>query len=81
MAAVGSLELIGDLVDPGLRAVVVLARRSGYADRAHDVVADLDRKPAAKREDARVFLEPADAGSPSMRLTKSADGWRNVRAV
>src|SRR5205807_1841584 len=41
-----SLELVGDLVDAGLRADLVLlaAGRAGDADRADDLLADLDRQ-------------------------------------
>ena len=44
------LELIGDFVDAGLRAHVVLAGRARDADRAHDLVAGLDRQAATQRE-------------------------------
>jgi hypothetical protein len=38
-----SLQLIGNLVDAGLRAIVVLARRPRDADRADDFVTHFDR--------------------------------------
>ena len=38
-----SLQLIGNLVDAGLRTVVVLARRPRDADRADDFVTHFDR--------------------------------------
>jgi len=37
-----SLQLIGNLVDAGLRAIVVLARRPRDADRADDFVTHFD---------------------------------------
>src|SRR5690349_1946233 len=61
-------QLIGDLVEPGLGAglVLVAAGRARYADRADNVIADLDRQPAGgcadvaepQRETGRVFLLP-----------------------
>jgi hypothetical protein len=47
-------ELVGDLLDAGLRARLVLlaARRTGDADRADDVVTGLDRQCALGRDDA-----------------------------
>src|SRR5437868_8137337 len=61
-------QLVGDLVEPGLGAglVLVAAGRARYADRADNVIADLDRQPAGgsaditepQRETGRVFLLP-----------------------
>src|SRR5437762_3300527 len=61
-------QLVGDLVEPGLGAglVLVAAGRARHADRADDVIADLDRQPAGgsadiaepQRETGRVFLLP-----------------------
>src|SRR5215467_5425301 len=51
------LQLVGDLVDARLGAFVILAWRTGHADRADHVVADLDRQTAGKRNHARIFLE------------------------
>src|SRR5712675_2479369 len=61
-------ELVGDLVEPGLGAglILVAAGRTRHADRADDVLADLDRQPAGgsadiaepQRETGRVFLLP-----------------------
>jgi hypothetical protein len=47
-------ELVGDLVDAGLgaRLVLLAARRTGDADRNDDVVAGLDRQCALGRDDA-----------------------------
>jgi hypothetical protein len=44
MKLIGSPELGRHLVDACLGAVVVLARRPGYADRTDHVVADLNRQ-------------------------------------
>jgi hypothetical protein len=38
----GSLKLGGHLVDAGLGAVVVLARRPGHANRTNHIIADLN---------------------------------------
>ncbi len=45
----GSLQLIGNLVDASLRADIVLAGRTGNANRADHLVADLNRQAAAQR--------------------------------
>src|SRR5258705_1513436 len=47
-------ELVGDLVEPGLGAglILVAAGRTRHADRADDVLADLDRQPAGGGADA-----------------------------
>src|SRR5882762_7951533 len=47
-------ELVGDLVEPGLGAglILVAAGRTRHADRAADVLADLDRQPAGGGADA-----------------------------
>ena len=42
MKLFGSLELGGHLVGASLRAVVVVARRPGHANRTDHVVADLN---------------------------------------
>src|ERR1043165_541195 len=49
------LERIGDLVDAGLGADLVLlaARRARHADRPDDVVADLDGQRALRCDDVR----------------------------
>src|SRR5215469_4602171 len=64
------LELIGDLVEAGFGAGLVLlaARRTGHTDRADDLVADLDRQRALRRNDpaemhrarGRVVLDALD---------------------
>src|SRR5260370_2083795 len=47
-------ELVGDLVEPGLGAglILVAAGRPRHAGRADDVLADLDRQPAGGGADA-----------------------------
>src|SRR5262249_58083663 len=60
-------ELVGDLVDAGFGAglVLIAARSAGYADRTDDLLADLDRQGALRRygvgymhrEICRVLLE------------------------
>ena len=51
-------------------------------DRANDFAACLDRKAAGQRHHPRIFREPTGDGRLSVnRLTKSAEGWLNVRAV
>src|SRR5262245_9080464 len=63
-----SLELIGNLVEPGLGACLVLlaARRAGDTNRADHLIADLDRQRPLCRDDpgqmhcasCRVVLDP-----------------------
>src|SRR6516165_11974369 len=63
-----SLELIGDLVEAGLgaRLVLLAAGRAGYADRADDLVADLDRQGALRRDD------PAEVHGTHRRIVLDA---------
>src|SRR5437762_7936842 len=51
----GLFELVGDLVEPGLDAglVLVAAGRARDAGRADHLVADLDRQRALRCDDAR----------------------------
>ena len=73
--ACGLLELIGDLVDAGLRADVVLAGRARDADRADHLIADLDRQPAGERQHAGILHRRRVTGLVLQRLAKAADGW------
>ena len=71
----------GHLVDAGLGTFIVPARRPGYTDRSNNLVAGPDRQATGDREHALYSLEPTEAGSLSIRLTKSADEVPKVRAV
>src|SRR5947209_18440621 len=55
-----SLEQVGDLVDAGLDAGLVLfaARRAGRTDRADRLLTDLDRKCTLVGDDVREMYEP-----------------------
>jgi len=65
------VQLIGDLVDPGLgaRLVLVAAGRTGNADRADDVVADFDRSAPCKA------MTSGKCTRPSVGLSLTA--WRS----
>lgn len=73
-------QLIGNFIDAGLRADVILAGRTGDTDRANDFTACLDRQSAGQRQHV-YWREPTVSGLSVNRLTKSAEGWLNVRAV
>ena len=81
MKLIGSLELGRHLVDTSLGAVVVLARRPGHADRTTTSSPTLIGRPPDSASTRVYSFEPTEAGSFCIRLTKSAEGARKLRAV
>ena len=61
------------LLDPGIDAFLVLARRAGNADGADHLVTNFDRQPALIREGIGV---DQDAQSPALQLIGSSGGRR-----
>jgi len=48
---IGSFELFGDFVEPGLDARLVDTRRAGHADPGNNLVAEFDRQPTGNGDD------------------------------
>ena len=74
----GSLQLIGNLIDAGLRAVVVFPGCARDADRVDNLVAHFDWQSAAKED--RHFAWQHSSG-PKVRFGSKADILGSLRDV